>query len=237
MEQQWFTCFDERLWLSLLNDGTVDVEFLQSALALRPGMRLLDAPCGNGRISLPLARRGIAITGVDLRPEHITGAQERFAADGLSAELAVMDLRAMAFTEEFDVAINWGGSFGYGTDKENADIVRRMAAAVKPGGRVLIDQPNREYLRRHFLPVMQHDRLTIHSQWNGATQRVDSTWVLPDTTCTSSIRVYTPGQMRMLFTQAGLIWEIAYGDKQGTPYRRGAARMIAVARKPLSPDQ
>ena len=48
-----------------------EVDFLVDALGLEPGMRVLDVGCGPGRHSLALARRGIAVHGVDLSPDFI----------------------------------------------------------------------------------------------------------------------------------------------------------------------
>ena len=65
--------------------GTVqEVDFLVDALELRPGMRVLDAGCGPGRHALELARRGIAVVGVDASPDFV--ALARAAAGDLPVE-------------------------------------------------------------------------------------------------------------------------------------------------------
>src|SRR4051812_25692795 len=46
-----------------LNDA--DVEAIVTTLGLQPGDSVLDAPCGHGRISNRLARRGLNVVGVD----------------------------------------------------------------------------------------------------------------------------------------------------------------------------
>ena len=43
-----------------------ETDFLVDALQCHPGAHLLDVPCGNGRLSLWLARRGNRVTGVDI---------------------------------------------------------------------------------------------------------------------------------------------------------------------------
>jgi len=40
-------------------------EFI-ARLALKPGVRLLDVACGSGNLSLPAARAGASVTGVDI---------------------------------------------------------------------------------------------------------------------------------------------------------------------------
>jgi tRNA U38,U39,U40 pseudouridine synthase TruA len=46
----------------------------------------------------------------------------------------VGDLRGLDFNEEFEGVYNWGGSFGYFSDEENADVLRRYVRALRPGG-------------------------------------------------------------------------------------------------------
>ena len=47
----------------------------------------------------------------------------------------------------------------------------------------------------------------------------------------SSIRLYTPGQFRRLFSAAGLHVEKLFGDLDGSEYRPGSRRIFVVARK------
>ena len=76
----WFNPVAEFLGEAYLRNaftkGTVqEIDFLVDALDLRPGARVLDAGCGPGRHALELARRGIAVTGVDLSPDFVARAR------------------------------------------------------------------------------------------------------------------------------------------------------------------
>lgn len=233
---EWFETFEKCCWLLDDASGEGDAPFILNTLGLKPGDRVLDAPCGAGRISVPLARAGCRMTGVDLQTEHIARAEKRFANEKLSGELIVSDLRRLDYDGVFDAAINWGGSFGYFSDAENADLLARLAHALKPGGRLLIEQRHREFILRHF----QASRVgEVHSQqnrWDAATQRIEGVWTVHDPagerTCFSSVRLYTPAQFRRLFESVGLIWETAYGRLDGSPPRRGSRRIYHIARKP-----
>src|SRR5204862_2339237 len=46
-----------------------EADFIIEVLQPRPGAKLLDVPCGAGRLAIPLAERGYHVTGVDLCDE------------------------------------------------------------------------------------------------------------------------------------------------------------------------
>ncbi|GAA1311478.1 class I SAM-dependent methyltransferase [Saccharothrix xinjiangensis] len=57
-----------------------EIDFVEERLDLAPRSLVLDVPCGSGRHSLELARRGHRVTGVDLSAEAI-GHARRAATD------------------------------------------------------------------------------------------------------------------------------------------------------------
>ena len=54
--------FSHRRWES----ANEEIDKLMALLKLVPGSTILDLPCGPGRHALELARRGYAVTGVDI---------------------------------------------------------------------------------------------------------------------------------------------------------------------------
>ena len=63
-----------------------------SMLAPAPGEKVLDAYCGLGNFSLPLAARGADVTGLEAADEMVGRAQENAAANGLGASFHRADL-------------------------------------------------------------------------------------------------------------------------------------------------
>jgi len=116
-----------------------DVEFLWKHLGLSPGDRVLDVPCGAGRLTLPLAERGCAMTGIDISREFLDAAREVAAEKRLNVELVEADMRAVPTHGGFDAAFCFGNSFGYLDRDGTRAFVQALGRALKPGGRFAMD--------------------------------------------------------------------------------------------------
>jgi len=231
----WFRTMDDHLWLRADEEGEEEARFIKKALCLRKGQAVLDAPCGAGRVTYHLARFGCMVTGVDLRQAFINRARRRILKADLQGTVLIRDLRELDFLNQFHGVFNWGGSFGYFDDTENFHVMQLYARALRPGGRLLIDQPNRENILRHFGAELQpNERLIVRNSWDAKTQRIISRRTLDgkeDQKNMSSMRLYTPSQMRRLFKQTGMIIENTYGSLTGDSYGRTSLRMFTVGRK------
>jgi len=230
----WFEKMEEHLWLLPDEEGEEEARFIKKALRLRKGQRVLDAPCGAGRIAFHLARAGCAVTCVDLRAQFVNRARRRFRNEGLSGKFLVMDLRKLDFEKEFDGIFNWGGSFGYFSDEENLELLRRYAHALRPGGQLLVDQVYREYILRHFMPEKRRGEVIVRNYWDRDAQRIISRRIVDgrnDPKNMSSMRLYTFQETKELFKQAGLFVEAFYGSFKGEKFRRSSPHLIAVGRK------
>ena len=145
-----------------------------------------------------------------------------------------MDLRSIEYENEFHAIYNWFNSFGYFSHGENFDVVRRFSRALRPGGRLLIDQLNRERILRSFHPEDVKHGVLFRSKWDPRTECLHAQRVIDgiaEGESGSSQRLYTLSQMRSLLAGAGLDVEIVYGSLDCEPYHRGSRRMIGIARK------
>jgi SAM-dependent methyltransferase len=136
---------------------------------------------------------------------------------------------------QFDGIFNWAGSFGYFSDAENTQLIAAYVRALRPGGRLLIEQPNREHLLRHFQRVMQTDSTIYRSRWEARSQRVITRRTeagAENRRNISSMRLYTPVQMRVLFEGQGLIAEHVHRSLVFDAYGKSAPRMVTIGRKP-----
>jgi len=133
-------------------EGTgVEIDGVIALLGLAPGAKILDLPCGPGRHSIELARRGFAMTGVDRTEQYLDEARCRADAAGVSVEWRQADMREFREPEAFDAAINMYTSFGYFVDQaEDLRVLENFCASLKPGGRLLMELMGKEVLARTF---------------------------------------------------------------------------------------
>jgi cyclopropane-fatty-acyl-phospholipid synthase len=114
-------------------------------LGLRPGMRVLDVGCGWGSLSLHAAEHfGAQVTGVTIAAEQKRFIDARIAERGLDdqVEIRLQDYRDVPERDHFDAvgSLEMGEHVGEANYPAYVDVLRR---AVKPGGRVLVQQMSR----------------------------------------------------------------------------------------------
>lgn len=112
-------------------------------LGLQPGDTMLDVGCGWGSLSLYAAARGIKVTGVTIAAEQKRFIDARIAERGLedNVEIRLQDYREVPETGFDGVAsIEMGEHVGQGNYPTYVSVLHR---AVRPGGRVLIQQMSR----------------------------------------------------------------------------------------------
>lgn len=98
--------------------------------------RLLDVACGAGQLTLPAARRGIQVTGLDLAANLVQQARARAAEEGLQIQVDQGDAEILPYPDaSFDVVMSLIGSmFAPRPDLVASEMVRVCA----PAGRIIM---------------------------------------------------------------------------------------------------
>jgi SAM-dependent methyltransferase len=217
-----------------------EADFIQKQLQLDAGAKILDVPCGNGRIALELAARGFDLTGVDIASEFIAEAKTKSVERDLRIDWHKRDMRDLPWTAEFDGSFCFGNSFGYLDDEGNADFLKSVARVMKPGARFVLDAPA---VAECLLPAFQDRRwfeiagITFlsnsrydHEQGRTFTEytfirdgKVDKR--------PASQRIYTYSELVRLISDAGFGILASYGSLGEETFKLGSQRLLIVAQK------
>lgn len=134
--------FDRGFWEELYGSqtslwtGRPNPQLVTEAADLRPG-RALDAGCGEGGDALWLAASGWQVTAVDFSATALARGAKEAAAQGLDERISWQqaDLTSWSPEDQFDLV---SAQFMHLPTPERTALFARLAAAVAPGGTLLI---------------------------------------------------------------------------------------------------
>ena len=139
-------------WFEFFHVGTAEArtkqetDFICAAAPLPPFPRILDVGCGMGRHARALFDRGYSVTAVDRDAAAIARARENAAGPSyLLADIRDYEPDAGAY----DVVIVMSQTFGHFDAQMNRAVLRRLAAGVRPGARLVLDLWNPEFFAAH----------------------------------------------------------------------------------------
>ncbi len=229
-------------WLRAVPEDFTKAEalFVESALDLRPGAKVLDVPCGGGRHALALAARGHKLTAVDISEEFLVVAQTLCYERELKIDWREGDMRDLPWNGEFDGAYCMGNSFGYLLDDENAAFLQAVSRTLRPGARFVLDTG---YIAECLFPTLQerawypdgenHVLASRRYEPVDARLHVAYTFVSKTRQSTSvmSARIYTCHEVVELLKDAGFGAIELLGSISREPFRLGSQRLLIVATK------
>jgi len=243
---KWYENFFEGIVLDMWRNAAssehtrLEVDFLQRALKLQSGARVLDVPCGFGRHSLELASRGYRLTGVDLSRPMIQEARAASLAAGLSIEWRTADMRDLHAESAFDGAFCFGNSFGYLDADGTRRFVEAVSRALKPGAGFALDYGlaaecilprlrEREWAQVDDILFLEHNRYHV------AESCIETTYTFvrdgETHTRTGWQWVYTVREILGFLRGVGLEMQELSKSLDGEPFEVGSSCMFLVARK------
>ena len=214
--------------------------------------RVLDAGCGTGRHSVPLASRGYEVVAFDLSSLYLEEARRAAGASGVTLRLILGDSRELGHAPRdeapFQAVVNMFTSHGYYREDADLRFFRELHSLAAPGAALVIETLNRDYILRNFQPVgvveaggiEQHD----HRRLNLETSCLENVWTFYEKSDDGlrlrlrvefELRMYSLHELRELLGRAGwepvnsFTWE---GDGRGTlPVGPDSFRMWLAARR------
>jgi SAM-dependent methyltransferase len=213
-----------------------EVDLIWRLLDLEPGMEVLDLACGHGRHANRLAQRGCAVTGLDATLLYLDRARADAAELGVAVEYQQGDIRELSWNSRFDRAMNWFNSFGYFSDEECRGILRRIATALRPDGRFVIELSNYSWLLANFkeseVRRSSDSEFTAHRRLDLLASRTVTTQTITEKGRTRDvpyfIRQFTFTELRDWLLEAGFTRVDGYGE-DGSPLSVHHRHMIAIA--------
>ena len=116
--------------------GALEAENFVARMKFEPGEHVLDVACGTGNVTIPLARRGATVTGLDMMPHLLEEARARAAHEGLRIRFDEGFAETLPYPDgSFDVLVSM---FGIMFSPLPATVVSEMARVLRPGGRLAL---------------------------------------------------------------------------------------------------
>lgn len=209
---------------------------------------VLELCCGTGRITVPLAKRGIPIVGVDCSQSMLDGLQKRCARENVFPRSILADMRNFDVPERFSLIFVPFNSFQclYSLPDIEAALasIRRH---LSPDGRFILDvfNPSIDIMVDRFRTEQENQALTIPAKgvvrwkekccYDAAAQvnRVTWTFIFPDRTeeiQRLDMRCFYPQELSVLLKANGFIIENFYGGYDCSEFRSESAKQILVCR-------
>jgi SAM-dependent methyltransferase len=185
---------------------------------------LLDLGCGTGNHSIPLARRGYDVTGVDLSNEMLSQAREKAAVleDASRPDFQLGDVRKVQLEKRFDAVLMMFAVLGY--QQSNSDVAQTLAnvshllqtgglfifdvwygpavLAIRPGDRVkVIPKEDGQLIRSASgeLDTFRHLGMVNYRVW-----RIRGDRVVSETQEHHVMRYFFPQELAYFIDQAGM---------------------------------
>ena len=223
-----------------------DIAFY-ARLAERIGAtRILEIGAGMGRVSIPLARRGFAVTGLEPSGQMLAQARVDAVLEGVTVDWVQGDIRHIELPHKYPLVIApFNMLMHLYTISDQDDALERITQHLEPGGVFAFDlyQPHfglsgvlRHEDEVYTLPdgsrldVFLRQRIDRHAQMALTTYYCDT--ISPDGTLRREVlelqqRYYTRFELERWLSAFGVTW---HGDFDGSRLTDSSSSLIGVAR-------
>ena len=218
----------------------LDAETAFLAELAGPGGRALELAIGTGRVALPLRRRGVDVSGIELSAPMVD--QLRAKPGGDAVPVVIGDMSSTRVEGSFDLVYLVFNTIGNLTEQDaQVACFGNAAAHLRPGGVFVIETevPGVRWLRpTESFRVFHHgdDRVGI-DEYEPATQRMFSHHYLrqPDGSYARRslpFRYTWPAELDLMARLAGLRLRERWADWSRTPFSAVSEVHVSVWEKP-----
>jgi len=241
------TLTDEEFWTEFKNllfaeekleSSKEEIEKIIDLADLEAGMKVLDMPCGVGRHSIELQKKGFEVVGVDKTTDYIEDAKAEDESGDI--EFVREDMKDFRRENSFDAVINWWNSFGYFEDREDdRQMLENIHTSLKDRGVLIMDYYGKEIAATRDLShswseqdgIYNMEKARIKEDWS----KIERTWIKVEdgetVEYTWEQRLYAASELEQMLKQVGFSNIEFYGNIDGEDYDEDADRLIVVAEK------
>jgi SAM-dependent methyltransferase len=207
--------------------------------------RILDVPCGDGRLAIEVARRGHVVTGADISQDSLEYARGTAGKAGVEVAFIEADMRNLGMKDRFDLAFCFGNSFAYFDHDGNASFVRSVYDALTPGGRFLMET---NLAAESVLPTVQLRAwykiedwyMLANREYDAATSRLRADYTFlhegVEDTRSAWYHIYLARDIVEMFARVGFTDVQTFGSAQREAFQLGSRALYVAAQKPIVRD-
>jgi len=187
---------------------------------------LLDLCCGNGRVSVHMAKKGFRSVGIDISKTFLEDARKKAREHGVSSSVAFLegDVRRLrevvgSISHPFDVVVSAWTSVGYFSQEDDLSIFRQARELSREGAILFVAETmHTEYLSLKFTPTgfTELDNIVMleNRKYNPITAHDNTSWIFYKRQGENlefvdrvdlDHHVYSPSELASLLKKAG--WE------------------------------
>ena len=220
-----------------------EVDFLVSELNVKPGQHILDIPCGYGRHSIELSKRGFKTTGIDISEHFIRGLTAKINAERLNINAIQADILKVQLNDKFSGALCLGNSFGYFNFDRMKLFVEKVSSSLEAGSKFIINSamiaesilPNLSNYAKNKSYTVENITMDVSNNYN-----VEDSYMISNLLCSKEGKaeqhsfkhyVFTLGEVKRLLKLYGLNTIATYSSLSKTEYNLGDQQIYIVAKK------
>ncbi len=219
---------DSTLNSQALRQKAIDeVDFIIKQINLKTGS-VLDVPCGTGRHSYLLAKKGFKVTGIDISEACLKIANKSWGHKNLSYQIGDMS-NLKHYKNHFNLVLNLFTSFGYfATDKQNEQVLKELYNSLRDDGTLVLNLINRNWLLKVYRAndwqetedkyILNRRLYDSKTHYNEAWMTVIDKKTKEETTYYHRNRLYSKNEIVLMLKQVGFKKISVVGDHHGNKF-------------------
>ncbi|MFZ2193108.1 MAG: class I SAM-dependent methyltransferase [Candidatus Moraniibacteriota bacterium] len=236
--------YHESRKLTLKQRTNEEVNGIINLCSLKKKDVILDCPCGYGRHSIGLARRGYLVVGSDINSYELLIAKKEAERQRVKAEFKKENMLNLKYKNKFNAIINMWYSFGFfELERDNIKVLKNFYDALKDGG-VFLMHTDVNLPKMHNGKFREYEKRRLKGRgilrqvefYNKKTKRNNGVWIIEDNNGSIrmkdySVRVYSKNEFISLCKKVGFRSVNVYSDWSGKKYDEESDDMIIIVKK------